>query len=248
MTAAGGGNGPRLPARPGGHAALGTAGGPIGSPDPAQQGRWLEGVFGTRFHNDLATVERVLTGLRGLTWSEDTRGGDMRGGEKAGTTADDPDARTATIAAELTGLRQRVAGVRSSVIAGVDGFLLLHDTDADDEPHDVAALAAAAVGVGRQTGLAFGHGDLREATMHSQRGYFAVYAVCDTALLAVVGDEDLNVARLHLEARNLAPRLAALLARPATPSRAAPRTPPSRSRAADAMRAFITWTSTHRQG
>ncbi len=79
-------------------------------------------------------------------------------------------------------------------------------------PHDLAALAAAAVGVGRQTGIALRHGNFMESTIHSHRGYFTVYAIGDTALLAVVGDQGMNVARLHLEARAVTPRLAALLA------------------------------------
>ncbi len=126
-----------------------------------------------------------------------------------------PDERRGLITAELTGLRRRVTGVRGSVIAGADGLLLRYDTGDRDEPHDLAALAAAAVGVGRQTGIALGHGTLRESTVHSERGYFAVYVISDLALLAVVGDDGMNVARLHLEAREVAPRLAALMAKPA---------------------------------
>jgi uncharacterized protein len=166
----------------------------------------------------MTTLERVLTGLRKLAWSDDTRGGDVRGGKMAGTT-DDPDARAARIAAELIGLRQRMNGVRGSVIAGADGLLLHFDTDSDAKPHDLAALAAAAVGVGRQTGIALGHGGLLEATVHTEHGYLATYLVSETALLGVVGDDGMNVARLHLEARNLAPRLAALMATATQPPR-----------------------------
>jgi uncharacterized protein len=117
----------------------------------------------------------------------------------------------ATILQELVGLRERVTGVQGTVIAGVDGLLLLYDTGNGPEPHDLAALAAAAVGVGRQTGLALRHGGFTECTIHSHRGYFTVYAIGDTALLAVVGDDGMNVARLHLEARGVAPKLATML-------------------------------------
>ena len=119
---------------------------------------------------------------------------------------------TSAILEELTGLRDRVTGVQGCVIAGVDGLLLVYDTAGGQEPHDLAALAAAAVGVGRQTGIALRHGNFMESTIHSHRGYFTVYAIADTALLAVVGDQGMNVARLHLEARAVTPRLAALLA------------------------------------
>lgn len=112
---------------------------------------------------------------------------------------------------QLAGLRHALPGVRGCVVAGVDGLLISHDLAGDPEPHDLAALAATTFGLGRQAGLALRHGPFRESTVHSHRGYFAVYAVSETVLLAVLGDDGLNVARLHLEARPLANRLADLL-------------------------------------
>ena len=47
--------------------------------------------------------------------------------------------------------------------------------------------------------------------MRSHRGYFTVYAIGESALLAVVGDERMNIARLHLEARLVIARLAELI-------------------------------------
>jgi predicted regulator of Ras-like GTPase activity (Roadblock/LC7/MglB family) len=111
----------------------------------------------------------------------------------------------------LDSLRSEVSGVVGSVIAGVDGLLLLHDLSGGPEPHDLAALAAATFGLGRQTGLALRYGPFRESTVRSHRGYFSVYAINDRALLAVMGGEGLNIARLHLEARAVTSRLAELL-------------------------------------
>jgi predicted regulator of Ras-like GTPase activity (Roadblock/LC7/MglB family) len=122
---------------------------------------------------------------------------------------------------ELAELRNTVTGVQGCVIAGVDGLLIMYDTGGGPEPHDLAALAAAAVGVARQTGLSLRQGGFSSSTIHSHRGYFTVYAVGDTALLAVVGDQGMNVARLHLEARTLAPRIAALLRTDRNPERPA---------------------------
>ena len=114
------------------------------------------------------------------------------------------------VLAELARLRELVSGVQGCVIAGVDGLLVLHDLGNGPEPHDLAALAAATFGVGRQCGLALRHGPFRESTLRSHNGYFTVYAIGDTALLAVLGDERLNVARLHLEARLVTAKLAEL--------------------------------------
>jgi predicted regulator of Ras-like GTPase activity (Roadblock/LC7/MglB family) len=115
------------------------------------------------------------------------------------------------VLAELAGLREGVTGVRGSVVAGVDGLALVDSTAAGQEPHDLAALAAAAFGIGRQVGLSLRQGSFLDATFHSRNGYYAVYAVADSALLAVAGDGGLNVARLHLEARAVTVRIAKLL-------------------------------------
>jgi predicted regulator of Ras-like GTPase activity (Roadblock/LC7/MglB family) len=115
------------------------------------------------------------------------------------------------VRAELAALRHQVTGVQGCVIAGVDGLLILHDTIASAEPHDIAALAAGAHGISRTCGAALGQGGFHECTIRNHRGYLAIYAVGELALLAVVGDDGLNIARLHLEARQATARLTPLL-------------------------------------
>ena len=112
---------------------------------------------------------------------------------------------------ELAALRHQVPGVTGCVIGGVDGLLILHDTLTAAEPHDIAALAAGAHGISRTCGAALGQGGFSEVTIRNHGGYLAVYAVGDLALLAVIGDSGLNIARLHLEARPVTARLGALL-------------------------------------
>ena len=112
---------------------------------------------------------------------------------------------------EIAALRQTVTGVQGSVVAGVDGLLILHDTISGTEPHDLAALAAGAHGISRTCGSALHQGGFHECTIRNHKGYLAVYAVGDLALLAVVGDHGLNIARLHLEARQVTVRLAKVL-------------------------------------
>jgi predicted regulator of Ras-like GTPase activity (Roadblock/LC7/MglB family) len=116
-----------------------------------------------------------------------------------------------TVRGELASLRHQVTGVSGCVIAGVDGLLILHDTIAPAEPNDIAALAAGAHGISRTTGAVLMQGGFSEVTIRNQGGYLAVYAVGELALLAVIGDSGLNIARLHLEARPVTTRLAAAL-------------------------------------
>jgi predicted regulator of Ras-like GTPase activity (Roadblock/LC7/MglB family) len=115
------------------------------------------------------------------------------------------------VRAELAALRHQVTGVQGCVVAGVDGLLILHDTLPGAEPHDIAALAAGAHGISRTCGAALQQGGFHECTIRNHKGYLAIYAVGELALLAVLGDDGLNIARLHLEARSATSRLAPLL-------------------------------------
>ncbi len=120
------------------------------------------------------------------------------------------------LVAELSELRQQVPGVLGSVLAGVDGLLILAESGGGVEPYDLAALAAASHGIGRQVGRTLRQGQFCESTVHNQRGYCAVYLVDERTLLAVIGDDGLNVARLHLAAKQTTARLAELLLSRAT--------------------------------
>ena len=116
-----------------------------------------------------------------------------------------------SVRSELAALRHQVTGVRGCVITGVDGLLILHDTVSNTEPHDIAALAAGAHGISRTCGAALQQGTFQEVTIRNKGGYLSVYAIGELALLAVIGDSGLNIARLHLEARPVTTRLASLL-------------------------------------
>ncbi|MDG6105534.1 roadblock/LC7 domain-containing protein [Dactylosporangium aurantiacum] len=122
------------------------------------------------------------------------------------------DAVLSPVRTAMADLRLRVPGVRGSVLAGVDGMLVTYDLGPQTEPHDLAALAATTFGLGRQVSLVLGQSPFRDATMRNEGGYFTVYAVDGSSLLAVLGSDGLNVARLHLEARPTCQHLATLLA------------------------------------
>ncbi len=102
---------------------------------------------------------------------------------------------------ELSQLRERVTGVRGSILGGVDGLFLLQDGATGQDPHDLAALAAASFGVGRQVGHILRQGPHLETTIHCGSGYFVIYSIDDSTLLALLADAGVNIARLHLEFR-----------------------------------------------
>ncbi|WP_433343759.1 roadblock/LC7 domain-containing protein [Micromonospora sp. CA-111912] len=111
----------------------------------------------------------------------------------------------------LAELRLEIPGVHGCVLGGVDGLMITHNMQTDVDPSDLAALAATTYGLGRQVGLRLGQGDFHQSTVRNALGYLSVYAVSAQALLAVVGSDTINVARLHLHAPPVAQRLAALL-------------------------------------
>ncbi|MEV0002968.1 roadblock/LC7 domain-containing protein [Micromonospora sp. NPDC050980] len=115
------------------------------------------------------------------------------------------------IGQELSALRLQIPGVHGCVLGGVDGLLITHNLQNDASPDDLAALAATMFGLGRQVGSRLGQGDFQQSTVRNEHGYLSVYAVSRQALLAVVGTDSINVARLHLHAPTTAAHLADLL-------------------------------------
>ncbi|MEV4287947.1 roadblock/LC7 domain-containing protein [Nonomuraea bangladeshensis] len=111
---------------------------------------------------------------------------------------------------ELRSLREQVTGVMESAVATTDGLLVTADTDGA-RPEVISALAAATLGLGRRTGAEMGLGELREVVIRCRGGYVVVYAVGRMGLLAVLADEGLDVARLHVESRPTVERLNKLL-------------------------------------
>jgi uncharacterized protein len=112
----------------------------------------------------------------------------------------------------LRALRDRVVGITDTALASRDGLIITSDT-ADIDPDNLAALAAASLGLAQRMSAEAGKGTLREATTRSSGGVVAVYAVGTSALLVVVGDEGLDIVRLHRESRPTVEAIEVLLKR-----------------------------------
>lgn len=118
----------------------------------------------------------------------------------------------AGLRSELELLRDRVIGVRGSIVAGVDGLCMFQDGATGEDPHDIAAMAAATYGIGQQAGRVLRGDAHQDTTIHCRGGYLVVYSITDGMLLAVLAEAGINVARLHVEFRAGRPRLRATLA------------------------------------
>jgi predicted regulator of Ras-like GTPase activity (Roadblock/LC7/MglB family) len=120
---------------------------------------------------------------------------------------------TNALLAEMRALRDRVIGVTDTALASRDGLIIQADTT-DIDPDNVAALAAASLGLAQRMAAEVGKGTLRESMTRSSGGYVAVYAVGAAALLIVVGDAGLDSVRLDREARATVESIGALLPGP----------------------------------
>ena len=111
---------------------------------------------------------------------------------------------------ELTALRTRMPHVTGSLVATVDGLLVVHDIQ-DVQPESVAAMSAAQLGLGQQLARGAARGEFLEAIVRAGSGYVAVFATGSVGLLTVMTTAEANLGRLHHEARPVAMRIGVLL-------------------------------------
>ncbi|MFF4585413.1 roadblock/LC7 domain-containing protein [Streptomyces sp. NPDC001388] len=112
---------------------------------------------------------------------------------------------------ELHRLRARMPQLRGALAASADGLVLARDMP-DVEAESLAALTAAALGVGRRMADLAARGEFRELLVRGAGGYVATYAAGPSAVLTLLADDRVNVGRLHLEGRRSGTRIAQLVA------------------------------------
>jgi predicted regulator of Ras-like GTPase activity (Roadblock/LC7/MglB family) len=112
--------------------------------------------------------------------------------------------------AEMRALRERITGITGTAVASRDGLIIREDTGGVN-PDNLAALTSAALSLAQRLAKEAGQGTLREALTRSSGGYVAIYAVGTTAVLVLLGDEGLDVTRLHRESRAVVDTIGKLL-------------------------------------
>jgi len=114
-------------------------------------------------------------------------------------------ARLESLVAELKAALPEIKGV---VVATVDGLPLVES--AEDAPR-IAAMAATALGLGQRITETTHLGPLEESVVRGRDGYVVVYAAGQRGVLAVIAPRDVNLGLLHLEAREIARKMAEVL-------------------------------------
>ena len=115
-----------------------------------------------------------------------------------------------TLLAQMQALRDKVTGITGTAVASRDGLIITQDTGGVD-PDNLAALAATSLALAQRIASEAGQGTLREAVTRSSGGYVAIYAVGAAAVLVLIGDEGLDIGRLHRESRATVDSIEALL-------------------------------------
>ena len=115
------------------------------------------------------------------------------------------------LALEMRVLREQVTGITDTAVAAADGLLIAADTADSIDPEGLAALAAAGLGLARRTAQATSRGTLRQTVTYGSHGCAAFYAVGDTALMVVLGDEGMDIDRLHLATQPALDRIGSIL-------------------------------------
>lgn len=114
------------------------------------------------------------------------------------------------ILVEIRRLRQRLPGVSGCLAATLDGLLIAGDVDRRN-PDTLAALAATGLALGQRVCATAGYGELTETVVTALGGHVAVYAAGSRALLAVLASDRVDLPVLHVEARQVAGRVAAVI-------------------------------------
>lgn len=78
------------------------------------------------------------------------------------------------------------------------------------DPNRMAAMAAAALGVGRRISDTFGSGTLRETTFNGSEGQVFLFSAGENAVLVVVAAREANIGLIRIEAHQASQDVAAI--------------------------------------
>lgn len=119
------------------------------------------------------------------------------------------DAREVEALAILASLLADLPGLRGALLASVDGRPVAARLD-DLDPGATAAVVASSCALGERLADLAGEGAMEEIVVRAADGYVVIYAVGGWGVLTVLTQPSVNLARLHLAAREVVPRLAAV--------------------------------------
>ncbi len=108
----------------------------------------------------------------------------------------------------LADLYTAIPLMRGSLVASVDGRVLVADLD-ESRQGATAAVVASSFALGAKLAEVIGTSGVEEMTVQTDDGYICLYAVGERAVLATLAMPDANLGLLNLRSRETAVSLAA---------------------------------------
>lgn len=102
----------------------------------------------------------------------------------------------------LLSLHDSLPDFRGSLIASTDGLPIAHTLATDEEVNSVAAMAAAALGLGKRIAQTLHADSLNEMQITGTSSQIFIYAAGNKGILALMAKKGSNVGLIHMEARN----------------------------------------------
>jgi predicted regulator of Ras-like GTPase activity (Roadblock/LC7/MglB family) len=112
----------------------------------------------------------------------------------------------------IQSLLDAIPDLTGVLLTSTEGLPIAHSLANGTDPGRVAAMAAAALSLGRRITDAIQAGSVAEVTVRAGEGDLFVYSAGSKVVLAVLGPKNSNAGLILLEARNTAAAIAALFA------------------------------------
>src|SRR5260221_8380756 len=108
-------------------------------------------------------------------------------------------AKGEALKAALEGLRSSIPELKGVLLASNEGLPIAHALTNGTDPNRLAAMAAAACGLGRKISDNIGAGTLGEVSVQADEGSLFVYSAGSKAVLAVLSPQSWEAGLIHIE-------------------------------------------------
>ena len=111
----------------------------------------------------------------------------------------------------LESLRSAVPEIKGALIASSDGLAVAQSLSSGEDTNRVAAMAAAALGLGKRIATTLSAGTLTKTQVTGTDAQIFLYSIGDKGVLALIANSDANVGLVNLEASSSAKDIAGIL-------------------------------------
>ena len=111
----------------------------------------------------------------------------------------------------LSNLRQSVPDVRGALVASNDGLAIAQSLSSTEDVNRIAAMSAAALGLGKRITMTLGAGNLTKTQVSGTDAQIFLYSIGDKGVLALIASGDANVGLINIEASETVKKVTSLL-------------------------------------